>query len=255
MPNKTDPKRKRRIQHAPAYPSERLWYGERDREGLPLITTQDSVKHGPKGPLKGIDENSEIVARCLELIGPARDKKRACRADIVRSINWVEILHKSQKPSWYASSSEKRQLKKLADALDKASRTLKDIECWYILFRQFGKPSPELRYARPVVVVDRQEYEKFCDVLSSIKAQAKERANNLVVHKGGPLVDLVKLNAAGNALQLLLDFGASPPTQTIGGPFYELASLLYEGATDKEGRDLSRSCKTYIAMRAEGHMR
>jgi hypothetical protein len=48
------------------------------------------------------------------------------------------------------------------------------------------------------------------------------------------------------AAKLLTTFSASPPTKTPGGPFYELASVLYEGVTGKEGVHLEQYCRDVL---------
>ena len=53
------------------------------------------------------------------------------------------------------------------------------------------------------------------------------------------------------AYDLLIEFSSKAPTRTVGGPFYELASLLYESATGIVGADLSRACKGRLSAEAE----
>jgi hypothetical protein len=234
----------------------RAWEGSTDQtnqEPAPLLIVRKNV-FTPNWPPEATDETSEIVTRCLELIRPVPEKERACRADIVASIDWLKLMRASPtEVRWGALSAEHRQLLKLVNALRTATKILKEIDCWAVLFKKFWHP-PEPDFPR-APVVDRIEYDQFCDTLESIRAQAKKTADNLQIHRGGPVLDLIKLNAAGNSFHLLKDFGAVPPTQTIGGHFYELASTLYEAATGKVGLDLSHSCKRFIKERAKGRMR
>ena len=55
-------------------------------------------------------------------------------------------------------------------------------------------------------------------------------------------------NVAAFAASTLPRLTGTPPTKTVNGPFYELASLLYEGATGIEGADLQRSCRSYLSQ-------
>jgi hypothetical protein len=215
------------------------------------------IVEGPNRQIKLIDENAEVVARCLALIGPNRDKEKTCRADVVGSINWLILIHTNPTPvRWTSPISEKRQLIELFKALDTTTGILKKLDLWYILFKPFWRESSfDFGEDANIPEVSRREYDEFCDVLSSIKAQAKHLTDNTVFHKGGAVIDRLKLSAAGKAFHLLKDFGTKFPTRTIGGQYYELASTLYEAATDKVGLDLSRSCKGFIKMRAQGRMR
>jgi hypothetical protein len=48
----------------------------------------------------------------------------------------------------------------------------------------------------------------------------------------------------------LLRFDGIKPTLSDGGPFFELASILYEGETGIAGADLSRACRIVFHERA-----
>ena len=61
--------------------------------------------------------------------------------------------------------------------------------------------------------------------------------------------DLLKRNYAMVAHWLLHRFSAHRPTLSIDGPFYRLASALYEAVTRKTGISLERQCKTAFHRR------
>jgi len=83
----------------------------------------------------------------------------------------------------------------------------------------------------------------FRESLSSLIDLAESVADRIVVKKGSRGTDFTKLNAASSAHQLLTKFGQKPPTLTTDGPYYRLASSLYESATGKPCMDLSRQCR------------
>ena len=58
--------------------------------------------------------------------------------------------------------------------------------------------------------------------------------------------DLTKAVAVDFAFRLMQRIGRERPTKTVGGQFFELASILYEGGTGISGANLQRPCREYL---------
>jgi hypothetical protein len=67
--------------------------------------------------------------------------------------------------------------------------------------------------------------------------------NSVPVPHGSREWDNTKAFAAKYAAELLLKFKKKLPKKTVGGTFYNLASLLYEGAGGKFNEDLQTYCR------------
>jgi hypothetical protein len=73
--------------------------------------------------------------------------------------------------------------------------------------------------------------------------RANQQSRRIRVTRAGGQPNYLKKNAAFYAHLLLTQYGKTPPTLTTGGPFFELASLLYEAATGQIDVDLSNHCR------------
>ena len=67
-------------------------------------------------------------------------------------------------------------------------------------------------------------------------------------------VNLARLTAAAFAEDLIRRFALSPPTGTVGGPFWTISGLLYEAATGEAERDLKRQVDIMLAGRHLPHL-
>ena len=67
------------------------------------------------------------------------------------------------------------------------------------------------------------------------------------VRRTGPQPDYVKSSAAEKAYQILSKYSSSPPTTTVEGAFFKLASVLYEGATGIAGVGMDHQCRKFLA--------
>jgi hypothetical protein len=90
---------------------------------------------------------------------------------------------------------------------------------------------------------------KFSKELVAPAITALQTARNMHL-KGRNPFNKLKLSAASFASQLIEGYGIKPPTLTIGGPYYELASVLYGAATGEHEADLSRQCKAILHIRS-----
>lgn len=83
----------------------------------------------------------------------------------------------------------------------------------------------------------------FLSKLEYIAINLEQQSQQLKVPRSGGRPDYRKQTAAEFAL-VIAHYGRKHPTLTTGGPFLELASILYEAATGKRNVDLDRQCRT-----------
>jgi hypothetical protein len=80
-----------------------------------------------------------------------------------------------------------------------------------------------------------------------LKARRIERAARTIAEKidvpaGKPRLNETKVYAARRAYNILDEYGAKP-TLTVDGPYFNLASLLYEAVTGKVSVSLEHACR------------
>jgi hypothetical protein len=178
--------------------------------------------------LDELDENSEIVDRCLELIKPAADKEEHCRLSVYFGI--ISCAPPLIPNLRYEEGETKKRTKdraRFGKTLRKASAMLVGPGP-----AQWGLSGDELH-----------ERVAVCRKLDAWAARAEEMVTTCCVPSGAIPIDRAKLTAASNAFRLIKDFSGARPTLTAGGPFYELASTLYEGGTGNVMADLSWYCR------------
>jgi hypothetical protein len=176
-----------------------------------------------------------VVDKCIALIVPGQHET-FCRRALERWINvlcWLnenEEYRREQHYVWMGITTprkaDREALLRLADALADAAEQLNETPCGSYLSLQL----PTFDAA------------KFSKELETVVSLAREVAGSMHV-KGGMPFNKFKLVTAFFAQTLMEVYGPKPPTLTIGGPYYELASVLYGAATGEHGADLSRQCK------------
>jgi hypothetical protein len=197
-----------------------------------------------------------VLERALLLIGSAADKRidcdvwvRSCIVDI-RYANFCPILPDAQ---------IKGELAKLAAALKKLNSVIDNLSpCTFLgrlnydtAFRRWSKilTMPPQTLQQPIGISWVELKNDLDTKISFIeKVQWPTR-------RGSPRVDYAKIVAAASDFLLLSKFGMKRPTLTIGGPFYELASVLYEGATYIPEANLERYCRGIAATATAQRLR
>jgi hypothetical protein len=164
----------------------------------------------------------DIIDRALALIKPKPEHKAACVTAIRQRVEWLSRVHLDLGAIPSARDLKKR-LKKIGDDLRRTKRLVEQSSC----------------VAAVVGTAFLGDFDRLID-------SAQFYHDAIVVRRGSPRWDNVKAIAARYANELLRSFGSALPTKTPDGPFYNLASLLCEGATAKVGVDLEQYCRDVL---------
>jgi hypothetical protein len=100
----------------------------------------------------------------------------------------------------------------------------------------------EIHFLRKLHRMQRYHFRDLLSHLEDAAKVAKFFAEATIVPKGSQVWKDAKAVAAVCAHNVLKEYGGVT-TLTEGGPFYVLASILYEGATGKAEQDLSPYCR------------
>jgi hypothetical protein len=202
-----------------------------------------------------------IVDECIALIAPDAQHETECRRWIGNTIDtlcWLNTPKIEPPPE-------------LLELLGKEDNEEDRREWFYTLMRMKLLPVSKtdhealLTFAKALVVAVEQLNEtrcrhflslrlpafdaaKFSKELETLVIAAVEVADSIHLHGSMP-VNVSKLRAASFAKSLIEVYGSKPPTLTIGGPYYELASVLHGAATGEHEADLSRQCKRALKGR------
>jgi len=191
------------------------------------------------------DKFERIAERALELVSPLDNVKVRCRQSIKDSMAMIGAVHEKERPR----AAINADIEKLYDALRKTKAALKKL---FINGSELHLPMnsfdpKEIVQCMKSNTAYQSEWRVFYQFVIDRIALLENRStasSDSVRWKGGK----AKLLAALHSLLLLKRFGRKPPTQTVGGPFYELASLLYEGATGVQNANLERFCRKIFAQ-------
>jgi hypothetical protein len=199
-------------------------------------STSQGTGRAWEGLLDPRDANQleEIVNRALQLLNPTDEEKTECRERVKECMLFVRAIAAgiSRNPS---SAQIRDDFENLAAALRRAKKALDKLcetDCLLYLPMNDGDP-----WRSPL----KAEWGQFYNALTAKLALLETRKN--YVPKGSPLPDPAKRSAAWYSVYLIAVCGRKRPTKTLDGPFYELASLLYEGATYTAHANLERHCR------------
>jgi hypothetical protein len=191
-------------------------------------------------PPPPFDKSSEIIERALRLISVSSDDEESCREHLASSIAMSKVCYSVEdliKPG----GAIKMELDTLAKSIKKTARLMEELSCESIAIL-FGE------VAAGLVSDGRKSFGALYLLFEGLAQLVEDKMAHVPVRKGAPKSDASKLRAAGCAYLSLTRFGGTPPTLTVGGPYYELASVLYEAITGKKSIDLQRQCKIMFAV-------
>lgn len=173
-----------------------------------------------------VDPNSEIVSRAMDLIKPVTMPEPDFRRVIATFMDWIRTNQTAN--SIPNMGRVKSQIEHVAHALRKTIKAIAELP-------------------RPARVQQSIQYwDDFCGLLQGVLQTVELHHKLFEVNKGGRQPDLAKVNAAEGAAYLIINIQHGTPSKTIGGAFYELASVLYEGGTGISGADLQRFCRNAV---------
>jgi len=173
----------------------------------------------PAQPPEGPKSDSEIVGRAVNLIKPKEQETARCSERVAGT--FLCLLCDGPDPSPLPEWKKRKQYAGVIRDLKKLKLTIEvtSEQCQIDLFGGLDR-------AR-----------QFREELGRLAETAERFHNATVVTKGARPLDMQKLAAAIYAYHLLKDY-KKPPTLTVGGAFFELASVLYEGIRGRENENL-----------------
>jgi hypothetical protein len=195
---------------------------------------------------------SELIQRALGEIDPAPNHAKECKNKISEIIVLEPTeMYNAVVQTWLATANkgERRELRKIARALRKAVTTLTCFSPQWqeILFvvqsrRVLGAVIGEEGITWPDA---RERAEVFSALLTKVAERAEQYASlDMGFFLGERRADAQKRYAANCAFDLMVKFGRKPPTLTPDGPYYTLASILYESFTGLDNENLERQCRS-----------
>jgi hypothetical protein len=184
-------------------------------------------------PLDGnLDPNCEIVSRAIEIVCPLPDEESMCRWMIVYVISQCRIANDEIGPAFLAAEQE------LGSAIQKVEDAEKAL-------------SGLRRIYKRLAFQDREDFDgaatKDIDALSKIRKRLRTLADGYGLARSAlprqrRPKDQGKRAAASYAYCCLVAYSERSPTLTSDGPFFELASIIYEGATGEPLVSLDYQC-------------
>jgi hypothetical protein len=171
-----------------------------------------------------------VIDRAVELIDPPANRRDACREDVVVCIGLCKLRPPPPCPEPPPSPTRtKRQLDRVAKAAARMIDATKGLHYFY-RYWVLAETPPDCD----------ANMLKLIEQLEMIRTKATGFSECLVVSR--EKWDPVAFKAAMLANDLLKENGRRP-THYKDGRYYKLTELLYEGATGKRDRDLSRYCR------------
>ena len=115
----------------------------------------------------------------------------------------------------------------------------------------FGEKWQAVKDGYNLRIVNQEAKDGFLKIVDSMIEKLVQKQEKIAAEKkkGAPPLDHTKLNSAEGAYVLLKQFGSRPPTKTVLGPFYELATILYEGATGRAHVSIQWYCRMRLDPR------
>jgi hypothetical protein len=161
--------------------------------------------------------SDSVIDRALQLIQPNQEPNHEVRREV------VNIIMEIKPTSTFGRGEARKQCRKMAGALRKAVEVLAN-PLTQALSTRYG------------------EMHKLCEELLTL-AEAVEGWGK--PKKGRPS-KITKRTAAFYAHRLLLRHGDKSPKVYKDGAYFQLAAVLYEGATGIPGADLERACRDML---------
>ena len=212
------------------------------------VPAKKLLTYDPKYPDSYLDPRCEIVGRAVKIISPLPVDEVACRLMVVEVVEYCRIAGSEIRPAaWNAEEDLASRVSRLV-AAEKALSTLPRI------------------YKR-LAFQDQDDFDNAAAETIERLVQMRERLETLARsysearpgHRRGRPSETEKLAAASYAYCCLIAYSERPPTLTspgkaesASGSFFELASVIYEGATGKKNVSLEWHCKEHFKERNPG---
>ena len=193
---------------------------------------------------------SSLVEEMIKLIQPDPGAEARCREKIGECIIRIKKINK-ERPVDLPVAAVKAESKQLHTALMKVRLLVSQLSflARTSLFYDGPRDYPEWFDYEDCVKFDRQycglNSAEFARDVNSLIERTGELAKGLQPPKAAPRQRPSKTSASEDAYRLIEEFSPFPPTLTKGGPFFLVASKLFEAATGEHESDLTRYCRDY----------
>jgi hypothetical protein len=192
-------------------------------------------------------EDGESVTK---VVRPKPSQRDDCLREAAISVQWI-------KRKTAATRTPRQRKKALINAAKKIAAAIKSLQVLPEATQDEIGPKL-LRRTRPIQTLFPElgnPYELWPGTLQQLHDRTVALAEKINVkrHTGGKKrsrVDAAQKRAAAEcALAILRTWGSKKPTLYRGGPYFELAALLFELATGRIG-DVERACKVVLRAKA-----
>jgi hypothetical protein len=186
---------------------------------------------------RAIDPN--LINRAVEIIAPDKTDESSCHCSVVYRI-WA--ARDGNHCITDTVVDKKKILARLKGSLQKAKRSIAALplplrdDLFFLDFEamQLKRTQLKRRYTNGPFS---DPYSDFFAELNTLVRRIDHSAEY-----SGRKIDTKKWNAAAAARDLMREFGRTP-TKTVEGPFYQLASILYEAINGVGEVNLNRQCR------------
>jgi hypothetical protein len=191
--------------------------------------------------------NDGPVTRALALIAPSKDRQQQRREDLLRYIKAIA----NDPPRVPRETRARLSLasKSLRTSLAAVRRLPRSQQSRLLPPLSQSNSLMDLLLHAPRLAELRLEI--FLSDLRIAALSAELQSMRLKVPRSGGQPNYRKQSAAEFALLLLIQFGRKQPTLTPSGPFFSLASVLYEAVTGEKDANLERQCRVSHASHRE----
>jgi hypothetical protein len=184
--------------------------------------------------------DKSFVDAALRAIRPPADQLTLCREKLVIAIQLMRMIF------WHDHEVHKRTLSQLKLSAAKTARLLDKLGPGHL---HFLLPPDDLKKVE--LVGDPGMFvAKDSKVRPSARLQKDLR--NLVANLDGisrkAKSGALKMSVALSAYDFLMERGSANPTLSSDGPFFNLASILYEAVTGRENVSIEWHCRRVLRM-------
>lgn len=193
-------------------------------------------------------DNSELVERALQEVKPDPDYADLFRQEFIGMIRYRQDAF-DFRMRLYPSKEDKRELNRIAKALDKAQKAIASLSRrsrTKLFVVQFSHSEADKQAARF------REWTEW--IAGRARLFARDPATNDPRSPGFPLASWHKTFRRGEpwkklaaefAYQIFEQFG-DPPASTVGGPFFNLAQIFFEAMTGLADENLDWQCREVL---------
>ena len=167
-----------------------------------------------------------LVKDAIALIGPRPEREGECWESVLRAITDVRgaMTVAAVKPT---PRQEKKMLDDLLRTLQKAATQLAELP-------------------GPLTYIDHRDVRTLYLALPGVIEQFTKTVQQYKPPRAPWEGTEGRAAAAKGAYELITTFSQARPTKTNGGPFYCLATIIFDAACGSEGADLRRHCDALL---------